>query len=321
MKPGRSGPSRKRLALVALTSIWLSACGGGGGGGAGDGGPPATAAASSTGTPTASSPALASGPGPTAPAPAPSPAPSASGGAPAPAPGPVPDVQGTDGPDTLQATSHPAVMAGGRGDDIYLVTDPADVVIEQADGGIDEIRTSVGYTLPPNVENMNANFAVFAGNGPLVGNSLNNRITGTAFASPQIFGLDGDDILDATGRYGAYLDGGNGNDTLINNVGQSRGGPGADTFVVRPRGAHTSPEAPMTVLDFNPAEGDRIDGSFLPGDPAALFASGNLFFDAARQQLVYTLYPERYAIAITSVQQIIQLPGITSFDPAWIIRR
>lgn len=298
MQAGRWITRRQRLAVVAFTSVWLSACGGGGGGGE----PPASAAfAAST-----------------------SPAPVAAAVPPAGAPAaPEPTLQGTDGPDTLQATSHPAVMAGGRGDDVYLVTDPSDVVIEQADGGVDEIRTSVGYTLPPNVENMDANFfPVFAGGGPLVGNSLDNRITGTAFAAPDIHGLDGNDILDAAGRYGAYLDGGNGNDTLINNVGRSRGGPGADTFVVRPRGAHTSPEAPMTILDFTPGEGDRIDGSFLAGgDPAALFASGNLFFDAARQQLVYTLYPERYAVTITSVQQIIVLPGIASFDPAWIIRR
>lgn len=308
MQPGSWFSRRQRLALVAFTSVWLSACGGGGGGG---GEQPSTAAfASSTGEVSSPSPVAVAVPPAAAPAPAS-----------APAPAPEPTVQGTDGPDTLQATTHPAVMAGGRGDDIYLVTDPSDVVIEQADGGIDEIRTSVGYTLPPNVENMDANFSVFVGGGPLVGNSLNNRITGTAFSALQIFGMDGDDILDAAGRYGAYLDGGNGNDMLINNVGQSRGGPGADTFVVRPRGAHTSPEAPMTILDFTPGEGDRIDGSFLPGDAAALFASGNLFFDAVRQQLVYTLYPERYAITITSVQQIIVLPGITSFDPAWIIRR
>jgi hypothetical protein len=195
--------------------------------------------------------------------------------------------------------------------------------IEQSGGGIDEVRTSVGYTLPPNVENMDANFfPVYTGGGPLVGNSLDNRITGTAFVALDIFGLDGDDILDAAGRHGAYLDGGNGNETLINNVGRSRGGPGADTFVVRPRGAHTSPEAPMTVLDFDPGEGDRIDASFLGGgDPAALFASGNLFFDAARQQLVYTLLPALYPTRITSVQQIIVLPGTPSFDPAWIVRR
>jgi len=243
--------------------------------------------------------------------------------APPAAPAPTPTVLGTDGPDTLGTSVHPAVMAGGRGDDIYIVTDPADVVIEQPDGGVDEVRTSVGYTLPPNVENMRVSSSNLMGGGnALVGNSLNNRITGAAFTKADIYGMDGDDILDAGGRYGAYLDGGMGNDTLINNTGESRGGPGADTFVVRPRGAMTDPDVPLTVLDFNPDEGDRIDGSFLAGgDPAALFASGNLQFDAVNQRLIYTLDPARFATQPFAVEQIILLPGVTSFNPAWIIRR
>ena len=202
-------------------------------------------------------------------------------------------MQGTDGPDTLEASSHPAVMVGGKGDDVYIVTDPADVVIEQAEGGVDEVRTSVGYTLPSNVENMSVSSSNLLGGGnALVGNSLNNRITGAPFTKADIFGLDGDDILDAGGRYGAYLDGGMGNDTLINNIGESRGGPGADLFVVSPRRAMTAPDAPLTVLDFTPDEGDRIDGSFLAGgDPAALFASGHLRFDAVNQRLIYTHEP------------------------------
>src|SRR5207302_884943 len=111
------------------------------------------------------------------------------------------------------------------------------------DGGVDEVRTSVGYTLPANVENMSVSGAQLAGtSNALVGNSLNNRITGAPFAKAAIYGMDGDDILDGGGRYGAYLDGGNGNDTLINNIGESRGGPGADTFVVSPRGAMTAPD-------------------------------------------------------------------------------
>jgi Ca2+-binding RTX toxin-like protein len=223
----------------------------------------------------------------------------------------------------LEASSHPAVMAGGRGDDVYIVTDPADVVIEQSDGGVDEVRTIVGYTLPPNVENMSVNFSNLVG-GPhaLVGNSLNNRITGPAFGNPVILGLDGDDILDSGGRHGAPLDGGSGNDTLINNIGESRGGPGADTFAVRPRGAHTSPDQPMTVLDFNPDEGDRIDGGFLAGgDPAALFASGHLIFDAANRRLIYTRDPALFQTWPSAVEQIILLPGVSSFNPDWIIRR
>jgi Ca2+-binding RTX toxin-like protein len=240
-----------------------------------------------------------------------------------PPPPPAGSVQGTDGPDTLTATTHPAVMIGGKGDDIYMVTDPADVVIEQSDGGVDEVRTDVGYTLPENVENMSVFYSNLVGGGnALVGNSLGNRITGAALEKTEIYGLAGDDILDAGGRYGAYLDGGLGNDTLINNIGESRGGPGADIFVVRPRGAMTAPDVPLTVLDFTPAEGDRIDGSFLGGaDPAALFASGNLQFDAANHRLIYTRDPAAFATRPTAVEQIILLPGVTSFDPAWIIRR
>ena len=195
-------------------------------------------------------------------------------------------------------------------------------MIEQPDGGVDEVRTSVGYTLPANVENMSVSSSnLVVGSNALVGNALNNRITGAAFTKTDIFGLDGNDILDAGGRYGAYLDGGNGDDTLINNVGESRGGPGADLFVVGAR-AHTAPDVPMTVLDFNPEEGDRIDGSFLAGgDPAALFGSGNLQFDAVNQRLIYTLDPGLFQTRPFAVEQIILLPGVTAFNPAWIMRR
>lgn len=353
MQPRTSTGPRTRLALAAFTSLWLAACGGGGGGGdAAAASPPPGAlgtapgaapapspAAGASGAPQATGPsdvpvaaappagtgAPATAPAPVAPSPTPTPTSAPAEPAPPPAPPPAitPTVLGTDGPDTLETSVHPAVMAGGQGDDIYIVTDPADVVIEQPDGGVDEIRTSVGYTLPPNVENMSVfSSNLVGGSNALVGNSLNNRITGAPFTKAEIFGMDGDDILDAGGRYGAYLDGGNGNDTLINNIGESRGGPGADTFVVRPRGAMTAPDVPLTVLDFNPDEGDRIDGSFLAGaDPAALFASGQLFFDAANQRLVYTLDPAAFQTHPTAVEQIIRLPGVTSFDPAWIIRR
>ncbi|WP_427911389.1 hypothetical protein ACPWT1_11860 [Ramlibacter sp. MMS24-I3-19] len=327
MQSRRTSTGRQRLALVAFTSLWLSACGGGGGGGAAGGGADQAAAATGTQSATASSPA----PSPSTGAPAVATAPSAAGGPTASPPatqtqppaGPTITVQGTDGPDTLEATSHPAVMAGGKGDDIYVVTDPADEVIEEADGGVDEIRTSVGYTLPANVENMSVSTSSLLGGGnALVGNALDNRITGAAFTKADIYGMEGDDILDAGGRYGAYLDGGPGNDTLINNIGESRGGPGADTFVVRARGAMTAPDVPLTILDFTPAEGDRIDGSFLGGgDPATLFATGNLQFDAANHRLVYTRNPAAFATTPTAVDQIILLPGVTSFDPAWIIRR
>ncbi|TFZ05481.1 hypothetical protein EZ313_02065 [Ramlibacter henchirensis] len=216
-------------------------------------------------------------------------------------------------------------MAGGGGDDIYIISNPADRVIEQASGGIDEVRTNVGYTLPENVENLSVHTAdLQPGQGnALIGNSLDNRITGAAFTKADILGLDGDDVLEGTGRFGGNLDGGNGNDTLINTIGESRGGPGADLFVAAGRLAHTAPDVPMTVLDFNPQDGDRIDGGFLGSgsDPAALFASGNLQFDAANQRLIFTRNPAAFATTPSAVDQIILLPGLDSFDPTWIVPR
>lgn len=300
------------FACVLPAVLALAACGGGGGAAGGIGEPAAAAAASTGPTPA---------PGPVAGAPAAPPTPSS--GAPAAPPAAAPStVQGTEGPDTLQGSGGPAVMVGGGGDDLYLVSDPADVVIEQSGGGVDEVRTRVGYTLPPNVENMSVAFSnLEGGSDALVGNSLDNRITGAAFTQAEILGLEGDDVLDGGGRYGGRLDGGVGNDTLVNNIGESRGGPGADTFVVSPRGAHTAPDVPLTVLDFDAGEGDRIDGGFLAGDPAALWASGHLRFEAASQRLVYTLDPALYATRPSAVEQVILLPGVTSFDPAWIVRR
>ena len=93
MTPTISSAARKRLALVAFASLWLSACGGGGGGSETvAAAPPSQSGA--TGTPTAAPPPGTAAPSPSAsgPAasPAPAPTPSASGPAVSPAPAPAP---------------------------------------------------------------------------------------------------------------------------------------------------------------------------------------------------------------------------------------
>ena len=213
-------------------------------------------------------------------------------------------------------------MVGGRGNDTYVVRHAGDQIIEREGEGIDEVVTEVSYTLPPHVENMR----VFGSSvnsteerPVLRGNALDNHIIGAPFSYEEIYGLEGDDILDGGGRHGAYLDGGPGNDRLLNSFGESRGGPGADTFVAAGRGAHTSPDAPITVLDFNPAEGDRIEiWAAQDYDSAALFAGGFLRFEADAQRLVFTLDPVTYATSPWAVEQIIVLPGVTSFDASWV---
>ena len=103
-------------------------------------------------------------------------------------------------------------MAGGPGNDIYIVDNAGDVATENANAGVDTIKTGLlSYTLPDNVENL-----VFTGLGPFIGtgNALNNAITGGV-------GID-------------TLTGGAGDDTLDGGLGPDRmaGGAGNDTYVV-----------------------------------------------------------------------------------------
>ncbi len=219
-------------------------------------------------------------------------------------------------------------MAGYRGDDVYRVSHPDDVVIERDGEGIDEIQTNTPYTLPAHVENLSVSWTHLLGrNGEslpreaavLRGNSLNNYIRGAALGYTFIYGMEGDDTLCACGRYGAYLDGGDGNDTLINNVGESRGGPGADTFIGGAVGAHTDPRTPSTILDFNPGEGDRIQVSHpQPIDAATMFAQGYLIWDPGNRRLTWTTVP--FDTRAGAIGHNFRLPNfnVHNFDPSWI---
>lgn len=109
---------------------------------------------------------------------------------------------GWAGRDRLDGAKGADTMAGGGGDDAYVVDDVADVVIEGRAEGIDTVTSRVSYVLPSNVEHL-----VLGGASSLngTGNSLANRITGNA----------GNNTID--GKAGA--------DTMI-------GGAGNDIYVV-----------------------------------------------------------------------------------------
>jgi Ca2+-binding RTX toxin-like protein len=102
-------------------------------------------------------------------------------------------------------------MAGGTGDDRYTVDARDDVVVENANEGIDTVRSSISYALGDNVENLTLIGGKWRWGD---GNELDNELTGN-YNRNVLSGMAGNDTLD--GRGGA--------DTLW-------GGAGDDSFVI-----------------------------------------------------------------------------------------
>lgn len=117
---------------------------------------------------------------------------------------------GLEGNDTLQGNLGDDSMIGGSGDDTYSVDSMGDVVTELAAEGVDlvYVNGSINYTLSDNVENGQR-----YGAGSLIGNSLNNVLTGSG-GNDSLEGLGGNDTL--SGGYGVdTLKGGDGDDTYL----------------------------------------------------------------------------------------------------------
>ena len=130
-------------------------------------------------------------------------------------------LNGGAGADYLDGGTGADTMIGGAGDDVYIVDNPGDVVVEKANGGTDEVRTSLaGYALGANVENLTyTGTGLFTGTG----NALANVLTAGDGGS-KLSGGDGDDTL-IGGAGNDYLDGGTGNDVMT-------GGAGNDIYIV-----------------------------------------------------------------------------------------
>jgi Ca2+-binding RTX toxin-like protein len=124
---------------------------------------------------------------------------------------------GAGGADTLDGGSGDDSMAGGDAGDVYMVDAAGDAVSETgAPGdGIDEVRSSIGYTLGAGLENLTlTDVAAVDGSG----NEAANAVTGNVAAN-GLRGLDGSDTL--TGGDGSdTLAGGAGNDSLVGGAGQ-----------------------------------------------------------------------------------------------------
>lgn len=126
-------------------------------------------------------------------------------------------LDGGDGNDLLEGGLGDDTMIGGGGDDTFRVQQFGDVVTEAAGGGTDNVLLHLStYTLPANVENVDARYAT----GPIsiTGNSLNNYII-MGFGEVSVNGGSGSDTV-------SYLS--NGSVTVDLAVFGANGGAAAD---------------------------------------------------------------------------------------------
>ncbi|MEY9136510.1 Ca2+-binding RTX toxin-like protein [Bradyrhizobium diazoefficiens] len=159
-------------------------------------------------------------------------------------------LNGLGGNDALDGGTGSDTMSGGSGNDIYIVDAASDVVNENANEGIDEIRTSLAsYTLGANVENVTATTSTAL---TASGNALDNVITGNS-GNDVLFGGDGNDTL-LGGAGDDVLQGNAGNDIFDGQGGQSwiTTGSGEDTLIFNAASGY------LQVDDFSDGN-DRIN--------------------------------------------------------------
>lgn len=127
------------------------------------------------------------------------------------------NIRGFDGNDYLDGGPGYDMLVGGRGNDTYVVDSPLDMVMEDANSGIDTIIASCTTRLSDNVENL-----IFTGkkNASANANSLNNVIRGNS-GDNTVNGMGGNDTI-----YGGAgkddLEGFMGNDLLMGDAGNDK---------------------------------------------------------------------------------------------------
>ena len=118
---------------------------------------------------------------------------------------------GEAGNDYLDGGASNDTMTGGDGDDTYVVDNASDVIVENADEGSDTVQTGRSYELRDHLENL-----VLTGEDHVdgTGNSVANRISGTA-GNNVLNGAAGDDALTGSSGIDTFVfETGTGNDTV-----------------------------------------------------------------------------------------------------------
>jgi Ca2+-binding RTX toxin-like protein len=216
------------------------------------------------------------------------------------------------GNDTIYATKFADILGAAGGDDTIYAGAGNDKVVGglgndllQGEAGSDALFGGSGNDKIFGGDGADALFGD-SGNDMLEGGAGNDKFSGGAGAD-KIYGGDGDDILKGDdgddqlfGRLGNdRLDGGAGNDTLNGDSGDDAlsggvgsdklsGGAGADIFVFTSASDSTvAATGRDMILDFKPADGDRINlkaidaNDALVGDQAFKFIGAATFHKTA----------------------------------------
>jgi Ca2+-binding RTX toxin-like protein len=150
---------------------------------------------------------------------------------------------GGNGDDSIDGQAGIDSLYGGAGNDVYTLSNRADIIIEAPNSGTDTLRSPFTIQLPRDIENLTLigdrrlNGRGNSADNILRGNSTRNRLLGLG-GSDRLLGFSGSDIL-LGGNGDDELLGGKGRDTLI-------GGEGRDrfTFEFRDQGRDR-------IADFN----------------------------------------------------------------------
>jgi Ca2+-binding RTX toxin-like protein len=189
-------------------------------------------------------------------------------------------LDGRTGNDVLIGGAGNDTLVGGQGDDLYFVDSAADVVIEAASQGTDEVRaTASSFTLGANIERL-----VYIGTGDFAG-------TGNSGAESIVGGAGADTLRGMAGN--DTLQGGDGADILVGGTGADvlTGGAGADIFRFEASSETGIGSAADRIVDFSQFQQDLIDlsaidaDSTVAGDQAFSFIGTDGFASGTRGQL------------------------------------